>query len=373
MTNIAILGSSWGDEGKGHVTHHLSPKFDWVIRFGGGANAGHTIYRDGVKYVHNLMPSFDWRSQNTKAFLGAGMVIDLEQLHKEVLLLLSVDPSLPSRVYVDPDAFIVLPEHKDEDKKNNGHIGSTNRGIGPAYKSKIGREGFRIKNAMEGASQSRYWIEQLKSLGVHFKHALELKRQMERQNLLFEGAQGVMLDINHGVYPYISCGDATVAGIFASGFAWVKLDKVYGVAKCYLTKVGEGPFPTEVFGKEAETLRELGKEYGATTGRPRRIGYLDLPALDYACKKGGITHLIITKFDILNGLDTVKLCIAYQKTPVCPEDFFKATPQYIDIEGWKDAKDISQLDEFISKVETFTGCPVEYVSCGVEPGDILLR
>lgn len=376
MTNIAILGSSWGDEGKGHVTHHLSPKFDWVIRFGGGANAGHTIYRDGIKYVHNLMPSFDWRSPNTKAFLGAGMVIDLEQLYKEVNKLWEVDSSLPSRVYVDPDAFIVLPEHKEEDKRTNGHIGSTNRGIGPAYKSKIGREGLRVKDIMLNADNptvSSQYIDLMKKMGVNFKHSLELKRQMEKSNLLFEGAQGVMLDINHGVYPYVSCGDSTVAGIYASGFAWTKLDKVYGVAKCYLTKVGEGPFPTEVFGQEAETLRELGKEYGATTGRPRRIGYLDLPALDYACKKGGITHLIVTKFDILNGLDRVKLCIAYQKTPVSPHDFFNANPQYIDIEGWKDAKDISQLDEFISKIETFTGCPVEYVSCGVEPGDILLR
>lgn len=371
MTNIAILGNSWGDEGKGHITHHLSKNYDWVIRFGGGANAGHTIYRDGVKYVHNLLPSFDWRHPNVKAFLGAGMVIDLEQLHKEVTLLWSADSSLPARVYVDPDAFLVLPGHKEEDKQKNGHIGSTNRGIGPAYRDKVSRHGLRIKNMMEGASEQRYWIEGMKKMGVQFKHILELKRLMESSNLLFEGAQGVMIDLNHGIYPFVSCGDSTVAGIAASGFAWVKIDKVYGVAKCYLTKVGEGPFPTEIHGEEAESLRKLGNEYGATTGRPRRIGHLDLPALDYACKKGGITHLILTKFDILNGMDKIKVCVAYQKTPVCPDDFYHAQPQYIEIPGWNDAKNVTQLFEFISKVEMLTNCSVELISCGIGEKDIL--
>lgn len=137
--NIAVLGNQMGDEGKGHIVHSFSGKYDWIVRFNGGANAGHTIYRDGVKYVHNLMPSFDWRSSRPKAFLGSGMVIDLEQLHKEVVGLWKVDSSLPSRVYVDPDAFVVLPEHKEEDKRLNGHIGSTNRGIGPAYAGPIPR------------------------------------------------------------------------------------------------------------------------------------------------------------------------------------------------------------------------------------------
>ncbi len=368
---VAVLGAMWGDEGKGHITHHLSSGFDWVIRFNGGANAGHTIYRDGVKYVHNLMPSFDWRKKELKAFLGSGMVIDLEQLHKEVSLLWNHNSGYPSRVYVDPDAFLVLPGHKEEDKQSNGHIGSTNRGIGPAYRDKISRHGLRVRDMMDGASEQRHWIEQMKRMGVHFKTALEMRREMESSYLLFEGAQGILLDINHGIYPYVSCSDATISGIYASGFAWAKPEKVYGVAKSYTTKVGEGPFPTEIHGKEADDLRQRGNEFGATTGRPRRVGWLDLPALDYACQKGGITNLILTKFDILNGVDRVKLCMAYDKPPVSSSDFFDAVPQYITVPGWEDSKDHDQLAPFVRQVERATHCPVSYISAGTDGKDIV--
>jgi len=371
VMNIAVLGAVWGDEGKGHIVHSLSGKYDWVIRFNGGANAGHTIYRDGVKYVHNLMPSFDWRSPRPKAFLGSGMVIDLEQLHKEVTTLWNANSSFPSRVYVDPDAFIVLPEHKEEDKRLNGHIGSTNRGIGPAYVSKISRKGTRIRDLMKGPSEvSNKFIKEMQSMGVHFRGLMELRREMEFDELLFEGAQGVMLDINHGIYPYVSCSESTVAGIYSCGFHFAKPEKVYGVAKCYTTKVGEGPFPTELQEKEAHELRERGNEYGATTGRPRRVGWIDLPALDYACQKGGITNLILTKFDILNGMDKVPMCVAYEKPPMSSSDFFDAKPQYITVPGWKDAKDDDQLVPFIQRVEKSTHCYVSYISCGTDAKDV---
>jgi len=371
MKNIAILGNSWGDEGKGHITHHFSKDYNWVIRFSGGANAGHTIYRDGVKYVHNLIPSFDWRHKHVKAFLGSGMVIDLEQLCKEVKQLHEISPEISSRVYVDPDAFVVLPEHKEEDKASNGHIGSTNRGIGPAYKSKIARAGFKIRDAIRKCDQH---IIDLNYYGVKFTYALELERQFKNDKLLFEGAQGIMLDINHGTYPYVSCGDATIAGIVASGFATSKLDKVYGVAKCYTTKVGEGPFPTELSGPEADELRKLGNEYGATTGRPRKVGWIDLPALRYACKKGGINSLILTKFDILNGKKEVPMCVSYGKEPVCSYDFFdvqKHNLQYINVPGWKNADNLDELKPFISLVEGYTGVSVEYISKGVKSTDII--
>lgn len=377
MHNTAVLGNFFGDEGKGRIVHYLSRHYDWVIRFSGGSNAGHTIYRDGKKYVHNLLPSFDWRIPTSKCFLGSGMVIDLDQLHKEVITL---EESVPlnfgeeygrfaKRIYVDPDAFVVLPEHKEEDKQTNAHIGSTNRGIGPAYKSKILRKGIRIKELLINNSNI---TEILQRLGIQFKHVLELGNEFENQNLLFEGAQGVLIDLNHGTYPYVSCGDSTVAGIYSSGFAqFAKLEKVYGVAKCYSTRVGEGPFPTEIFGDEAEVLRKLGDEYGATTGRPRRIGWLDLPAMEYACKKGGITHLVITKFDILNGLDEVKICVAYKNFPVCPTDFFTAQTQLISIPGWKNAEDINSLKPMINYIERFTNCPVEYISRGIKDNDIV--
>ena len=203
---------------------------------------------------------------------------------------------------------------------------------------------------------------------------MELERQFKNDKLLFEGAQGIMLDINHGTYPYVSCGDATISGIYASGFASYKLDKVYGVAKCYTTKVGEGPFPTELSGKEADELRKLGNEYGATTGRPRKVGWIDLPALQYSCKKGGIISLILTKFDILNGRNQVPMCVSYGKTPVCSADFFNIPSynlQYINVPGWKNADNLDELKPFISLVEGYSGLPVEYISKGIKSADIV--
>lgn len=372
--NIAILGNQWGDEGKGHITHHLSKDYDWVIRFGGGANAGHTIYRNGKKYVHNLLPSIDFTHDHIKGFLGSGMVLDLEQLLKEVSTAEQDFPGVGSKLYVDPDAFVVLPEHKETDKANNKHIGSTNRGIGPAYADKVMRKGVRVIDRMNDGDPI---IASLSALGVQFKGVLELKEDFESSRLLFEGAQGILLDLNHGIYPYVSCGDATVAGIYAAGFNFVKLDKVYGVAKVYTTKVGEGPFPTELHGDEAESLRKLGNEYGATTGRPRRVGWLDLPALKYACAKGGINSLIITKFDILSGMEEIPVAETYEKTPTSSKDFFNAKPNYVKLKGWKDVKDYNDFDsydkiwKFVDYIEEQVGVPVDMISKGTSTRDIL--
>lgn len=373
--NIAVLGAVWGDEGKGRIVHHFSKDYDWVIRFGGGANAGHTIYRDGKKFVHNLLPSVDYRNPAIKSYLGAGMVIDLEKLRDEIYIAEKSFPNVSKTIYVDKDAFLVESKHKEEDKATNGHIGSTNRGIGPAYKDKIGRTGYRIGDLYHGGRlHDPYYDDfmyQLVGRGVNFVSSLELRDEMMQSNLLFEGAQGIMLDLNHGVYPYVSCGDATLAGVHASGFGFAKIDKVYGVAKAYTTKVGAGPFPTEIVGQEADELRERGQEYGATTGRPRRVGWIDLPALKYACQKGNINSLIITKMDILDGMDKVTACHAYDKPPMCPADFHKAKPQYTSIPGWEDATSSKEAADFIKLIENSANCPVEYVSCGVSEKDIL--
>jgi len=371
MTNIAILGGFFGDESKGSFTHHFSKSdYDWVIRFSAGSNAGHTIYRDGVKFVHNLLPCVDWRVPTVKAYLGSGMVIDLVKLEEEILAAESAYVGVSGRIYVDLEAFIVQDKHKEEDKANNGHIGSTNHGIGPAYKDKIGRTGLRINDCLTHDLYGPI-IKRMVERGVHFVHQLAMQPEMEKQSLLFEGAQSLLLDIDHGTYPYVSCGSASLAGIHSSGFGFAKLDHVYGVAKVYSTKVGEGPFPTEIFGKEAEDLRERGHEYGSTTGRPRRIGWLDLPALRYAVQKGNIDRLIITKFDILDGMEKVPVCYAYQKAPVCPADFFTAQPQYHQIDGWKDCKDIKQLREFLSCVKNYAGVPISHISRGIAEGDIV--
>lgn len=388
--NIAILGAMWGDEGKGHITHHLSKDYDWVIRFNGGANAGHTIYRDGKKYVHNLLPSVDFRVPQVKSYLGSGMVIDLDKLVQEVYAANAAFPGVGKRIYVDKNAFIVQSKHKEEDKAKNAHIGSTNRGIGPAYMDKIGRTGIRISDLFAAASDPYYgdFMYQLVGAGVNFVDLLQVREEMSRGNLLYEGAQGVLLDINHGIYPYVSCSDCTVGGIYSSGFHFAPPKKVYGVAKAYTTKVGEGPFPTELQGEEAEELRKLGNEYGATTGRPRRVGWLDLPALTYACKVSGITDLILTKFDILTGMEKVPMCILYDKEPKSPADFFHVEPQYVKMNGWKTVKRhertfgegeyavkgtdyAGELYDFIRQVEKSTECKVGYISVGTDSKDII--
>ncbi len=368
--NIAILGAMWGDEGKGHITHHLSKDYDWVIRFNGGANAGHTIYRDGKKYVHNLLPSVDWRNQNTKAYLGAGMVIDLEKLRDEVYTLEKDFPGASKRIYVDKSAFVVLPEHKEEDKKENAHIGSTNRGIGPAYRAKISRRGIRVGDCVN--SDLFGYLIQMGNCGVRFVDLLNVRDEMTRGKLLYEGAQGVLLDINHGIYPFVSCSDCTIGGIYSGGFHFAPPKRIYGVAKCYTTKVGEGPFPTEIHGEEGNDLRKRGNEYGATTGRPRRVGWLDLPALNYACKVSGITDLILTKFDILAGMENVPVCNKYEKVPTSPSDFMSAEPEYVKLPGWAKAeKGNKELTDFIRTVQKATGCYVNYISTGTESKDIL--
>jgi len=391
--NIAILGAMWGDEGKGHITHHLSKDYDWVIRFNGGANAGHTIYRDGKKYVHNLLPSVDFRVPQVKSYLGAGMVIDLEKLRDEVYDADEAFPGVGKRIYVDKNAFIVQYKHKEEDKAKNAHIGSTNRGIGPAYMDKVGRSGIRVGDLFSTSFPTSDYTDimyQLVGKGVNFVNLLSVRDEMSRGNLLYEGAQGVLLDINHGIYPYVSCSDCTIGGIYSSGFHFAPPKKIYGVAKAYTTKVGEGPFPTEILGEEAEALRKRGNEYGATTGRPRRVGWLDLPALEYACKVSGITDLILTKFDILSGMEKVPMCILYDKAPTSPRSFFDAKPQYVQMAGWSSTEKFAQkfeeddpkyaveytdyshnLYDFISQVEKSTGCRVGYISKGTDAKDII--
>ena len=367
MRNIAVIGIQLGDEGKGKVVHSFSKNYDWVIRWSGGANCGHTIYVDGKKFVHHLVPSIDFNNSKAKGFLASGMVIDLQELYDELLSLEKEIPGIASRIVVDPDAFLVLPAHKEEDKAKNQHIGTTNKGIGPAYRDKMARVGMRICDYIK---DNHPIINSLKQLGVEFKYVMELENNLKNSALLFEGAQGMLLDINQGIYPYVSCGDATLAGIFSSGFAFAMPTKVYGVSKCYSTRVGTGPFPTEIFNEEANKLREAGGEYGATTGRPRRIGWLDLPALKYACKKGAITDLIITKLDILNGWQDVPVCTGYQKEPVCTADFALAKPVYTNVKGWRNAKNDEEIYNFVSEVEQYTGIPVSHISSGVNKDDL---
>lgn len=366
--NIAILDPLFGDSGKGKITHYFSSSYDWVVKFNGGNNAGHTIYSNGKKYVHHLVPSIDFSNSAAKGFLGAGMVIDPEALLSELSELEKDFSGISSRIFIDPDAFVVLPKHKETDKADNKHLGTTNKGIGPAYADRVSRSGTKI---IQLINDNSLITSALQKLGVQFKYSMELKQELLSSKVLFEGSQGTLLCINNGIYPYVSSSDCTVAGIAASGFGFIMPSKVYGVSKAYTTKVGAGPFPTELDGDVAESLRKSGQEFGATTGRPRRIGWIDLPAIKYSVQKSGITDLIITKLDILNGWKKVPICHKYDKDPVSGNCFFKAKPQYTDVSGWEDAKDTNQIKDFINSIEKYTETKVSMISFGVNKSDIL--
>ncbi len=366
MKNIAVIGGQIGDESKARVIYWMAKSFDYTIRFSGSANCGHTIYDDGKKIVRHLLPSANF-SLGNRAFLGSGMVINPDELLEEVQETLKQFPNAASNIIVDPDAFVVFPKHIQEDKEKNKHIGSTNKGVSPAYRDKINRCGFKIRDLLESKHES---IVKLQNLGVQFKYVLELKEEFERSRLLFEGGQSVLLDYNFGTYPYVTSGESTLGGIFNAGFAFAMPSKVIGVCKPYVTKVGEGPFPTEYLGEEAEKIRQKGLEFGSTTGRPRRIGALDLPALKYSIIKGGITCLAISKLDILDGEQNIKICVNYDRPLYSGSDLRDNKPQYIEFPGWNNSKNLSQIKPFLSLIENYVNIPVEYVSTGVNPQDM---
>lgn len=366
--NAAVIGSFFGDEAKARVIHWMAKDYKYIVRFSGSSNAGHTLYHKGQKIVRHLLPSADFSLKEQVAVLAAGMVINPNELLQEVKDTEAMFPGAAARIIVDPDAFVISPDHLTEDKANVIAFGSTGKGVSVAYRDKIYRKGTKIRDLIKDNNEV---IAELKKLGVQFKYNLELYNEFSTAPIMFEGAQSVLLDINFGTYPFVTSGECTPAGIFNSGFSYAMPGKVFGIAKAYSTRVGDGPFPTELDGVAAEELRKLGNEYGATTGRPRRVGWLDLPALNYAIKKSGINSLIITKLDVLNGMKKIPLCHKYATPPVCAGDFFEAKPEYIDVPGWMDAKKVCDVQEFLDKVEQLTGVEVTYISCGTAEEDIL--
>ncbi len=401
MKKVAIVGAQWGDEGKGKVVNYFSKNFEWTVRFSGGANAGHTIYYKDKKYVNHLLPSIDL-SSNAKGFLGAGMVIDIEQLIDELIRLEKDFKGISSQFYIDPEAFVVLPWNKEEDfimeEMRKNKIGTTGRGIGPTYTDKVSRQGlkfyhifddsllkerlqeiFYIKNKIYGdklKNDSKKVYEyllrlrrKLSELKVNFTSAVEMVKVFKNTSVLFEGAQGVMLDLDFGTYPFVTSGSCMAHGVSSVGFSTFELDEVYGVLKAYTTRVGEGPFPTELKKDLGDKIRVAGDEFGATTNRPRRVGWLDLPALRYAKIRSGLTSFIITKADILNGFDKVLVCTKYKvngkikEIPSTSYDFFKAEPVYETLDGWSKTEHINFL-KYITFIEKNTGIKVDYISYG---------
>ena len=365
--NVAVWGSGFGDESKARVVHQFAKDFDVIIRTGGSGNAGHTIYHKGTKIVRHLVPSADF-STNNLAFLSSCMVINPEELLSEIKYTLKLFPNAAKSIVIDPDAFVVFQKHIDEDKEKNKHIGSTNKGVGPAYRDKIGRVGTKLRTLINDNAPV---ISAIKELGVKFQYVSELRSFFEEAKLLFEGSQSILLDYNFAAYPYCTSGQCSIAGIIDGGFAFAMPEKNYGICKPYLTKSGNGPMPTEYGEEESKLLREKGEERGNTTGRDRRIGALDLPSLMYSIEKGGLNSLIFSKLDILNGHKTIKVCTAYDKPMYCGSDLMTVKPTYIDLPGWEDAKNIEQIKPFISYVESFTGLTIEYVSSGVNPEDMV--
>lgn len=398
---MAIVGAQWGDEGKGKVVNYFSDNYEWIVRFSGGANAGHTIYYQNKKYVNHMLPSIKPNS-DAKGFLGAGMVLDLDKLVDELNILENDFPGISSRFYIDLETFLVLPWHKEEDEiiesMRRNPIGTTKRGIGPAYTDKVSREGIKLyylfdEKLLEDRLENIYYLKQnyygnklkstkeevfnylinarrkLEKLNVNYASAIEMGKVFRSTSVLFEGAQGVLLDLDFGTYPFVTSSSCMAHGVSSVGFSTFELDNVYGVLKAYTTRVGEGPFPTEIFGDEAEVLRQKGGEYGATTGRPRRIGWLDLPALRYAKIRSGLTGLVITKADVLNGIEKIKVCTKYsikkeiKDIPSSSYDFFVAKPIYEELDGWSDTNDINFL-KFISFIEEKTEIDIDYISYG---------
>ncbi len=391
--NIVVIGAQWGDEGKGKIVDYLAEGAQIVIRFSGGANAGHTIQADGKTYKLHLIPSGIVHPDKI-SILGTGMVIDPQALFDELDALEKQGISWQGRLWISDRAHLVLPSYKALDKAMEARrarpLGTTGRGIGVSYAMKAQRDGLRLADLYGSiyetlSAEDRAFLEpyraRLKELTIDLPTFMAGNKSKRK---LFEGAQGVLLDLDLGTYPFVSSGSSAAAGAsLGSGVGPKELDKIYGVFKAYSTRVGNGPFPSEFTperdGNLGEVIRELGREYGVTTGRPRRCGYLDLVALRYACVTNSIDALVLTHPDIYDGFDEVKVCVAYEidseRTEVFPssaDDLEKARPVLKSFPGWKSSltecrrfEDIpNRARDYMSFIEEYTGTPIHIVSVG---------
>jgi adenylosuccinate synthase len=415
MPVTVVVGAQWGDEGKGKIVDILSEGMDYVVRYQGGANAGHTINLQGHKFVLHLIPSGILHPQ-TVCVIGNGVVVDPVALLDEIKLLEEQGIQIDGRLKISNRAHLIFPYHKLLDQIREAssveqRIGTTGRGIGPAYSDKINRCGIRMTdlfnqksleekvkirvNAVNKVLQNLYQqppiavddiLKQFKKSSQKIKPfvtdtTLLLHQAVQQgKKILMEGAQGTLLDVDHGTYPFVTSSSPVSAGAcLGSGIGPTKIDQVVGVIKAYTTRVGEGPFPTELHDQQGEQLREVGQEYGATTGRPRRCGWFDLVVARYAARVNGLTSLAITKLDVLDILDQIKVCTAYQfqgKTieefPADIEILQDCQPVYEELPGWKSK--ISQISaygslpkqaqKYLDYLESKIKVPISMVSVG---------
>jgi adenylosuccinate synthase len=426
MSVVIVVGAQWGDEGKGKVVDLFTERADVVVRYGGGANAGHTLVIDGKKLVTHLVPSGVCHPGKS-CVLGDGMVIDPHTLLEEISECQARGLLCRGELLIGLGAHVILPYHKlidglreDHGAKRGKAIGTTRRGIGPAYEMKAARRGLRMRDLLRperlralvaanlddlapviehlgGAvplkSEIDRWIDDALAAGEKLRpHTGDAGRHVARaigegRHVLFEGAQGCLLDLDHGTYPYVTSSSTIAAGACQSaGIGPTQIDSVVGITKAYATRVGEGPFPTELHGEPGDRLRKAGGEFGATTGRPRRCGWLDLPALRMGVRLSGMQSLALTKLDVLAGLGEVSVCVSYKldgteldEPPTDPEDLARAEPVYKHFKGWdklpSDARDIGDLPEnaraYVQTIAEMAGVPFCLVSVGPDRSETI--
>ena len=423
MSNTVLFGAQWGDEGKGKIIDVLTADADWVVRYQGGNNAGHTVEIGEEKFVLHLTPSGILRP-SCKCMIGNGLVIDIIGLTQELSALESRGIPLEGRLFISDRAHLVLPYHqaldgaKEQARSEGSKIGTTKRGIGPAYSDKADRIGLRMCDLLQpdflekvkkvAAAKN----DQLANLGQEQldidllladvqKAAEQLKpyvtdtvpllhQAMQRdEKILFEGAQGIMLDIDFGTYPYVTSSNTGAGGVASgAGVPPQSIDRVIGIVKAYTTRVGGGPFPTELTDETGEKIARIGAEFGATTGRPRRCGWFDAVVARYAAMIGGISEWSLMKIDVLDELETIRVCTAYEvdgkrieQMPASLQTFEKCTPIYEELEGWQTPTTActtwEELPEkakaYIAYLEKITGVPVAILSVGPKRASTIIR
>jgi adenylosuccinate synthase len=421
--SIVVLGTQWGDEGKGKIVDLLSRDADAVVRFQGGHNAGHTLVINGEKTVLHLIPSGILQA-GVECLIGNGVVLSLKALRQEIEELEQKGVDVRSRLRISPSCAIIMPYHElldraREDARGSRAIGTTGRGIGPAYEDKVARRGLRTSDLLNEVVlaekighildyhnfvlEQRYGKEPV-SFDQVFEEALELGNYFadlvsdvsgrlynlreEGKRIMFEGAQGSLLDIDHGTYPYVTSSNTTIGGVCTgAGVGPDAIDYVLGITKAYLTRVGGGPFPTELFDPAGERLARRGDEFGATTGRPRRCGWLDAVALRRMVKLNGVSGLCVTKLDVLDGFDEIKVCTAYRlfgdtldAPPLDVTNWSDLEPVYESFPGWQDSsrgatrmEDLpSNARSYLEAMEALCGAPVHIVSTGPERSENII-
>lgn len=413
MAGYVVVGTQWGDEGKGKIIDVLADRADYVVRFQGGNNAGHTVVVNGEKFILKLLPS--GVLHGGICIIGPGVVVDPKILLEE-LASLETKGAKTDHVIISDRAQVIMPYHVKLDElreveENGLKIGTTKKGIGPCYEDKISRFGIRMADLLDMKQFEEklkrnlerknkiftkiYGVEPLdydKILADYKEYIAKIKHRIvdtipivnkaldENKLVLFEGAQAMMLDINYGTYPYVTSSSPTTGGVTTgAGVSPRKIDKGIGVMKAYTTRVGEGPFVTELLGEFGEKVRSIGGEFGAVTGRPRRCGWLDLVVGRYATMINGLTDIVITKIDVLSGLGTLKICTAYEiegkiyeTVPADTSLLYKAKPIYEELEGWDE--DITKIEKYedlpenckkyLKRIEEIVGCKISVVSVG---------